>query len=104
MCVPSTPPLSFQSRNRESFDFRYRDPEIAGRDYQAFQSRNRESFDFSFAGDKMRRFNRTFQSRNRESFDFSEEEKTPIVDRVVCFNLVIESLLISGEKSEHNRG
>ena len=64
----------------------------------AFQSRNRGSFDFkdkkiSFVQQPFLRF----QSRNRGSFDFKLSLKKRGAQIRLCFNLVIEVLLISSQ-------
>ena len=111
--------LTFQSRNRGSFDFK----PVRLRWYRPstqFQSRNRGSFDFKGvpiieATAPLPCFNLVievllissredvayrvrvfrFQSRNRGSFDFKLRVITLPIDDLICFNLVIEVLLIS---------
>ena len=62
-----------------------------------FQSRNRGSFDFKFKRQTFAwRWNAMFQSRNRGSFDFKISTKQLYPNSItVGFNLVIEVLLIS---------
>ena len=62
-----------------------------------FQSRNREAFGFKkavYALHPVERFPR-FQSRNREAFGFKVKRQSNVDVIVVCFNLVIERLLVS---------
>ena len=63
----------------------------------SFQSRNREAFDFNhFTVEIATPISIQFQSRNREAFDFNINYITPYVVASICdFNLVIERLLIS---------
>ena len=62
--------LSFQSRNREAFDFRSINV-VADDGTDTFQSRNREAFDFRALFFLISVSQETaFQSRNREAFDF----------------------------------
>ncbi len=115
----------FQSRNRGSFDFKsvrtYRTSRLhhgcfnlvievllisslesgtAVANFGMFQSRNRGSFDFKLSQEARHSqlFRLLFQSRNRGSFDFKVESNRFQVKSDICFNLVIEVLLISSIK------
>ena len=110
----------FQSRNRESFLFKYRnlitqmmsnlrfnlviESLFFSRSHHShhslrpnlFQSRNRESFLFkSRFWMAMAIQSITFQSRNRESFLFKMGRKNSPYETILRFNLVIESLFFS---------
>ena len=114
--------ISFQSRNRGSFDFKNRTrlPLIRQRSacfnlvievllisreamsiplcqiIRKFQSRNRGSFDFKSVRSLPTMSLRVpFQSRNRGSFDFKVFRLHFLLPSVKRFNLVIEVLLIS---------
>ena len=71
-----------------------------------FQSRNRESSNFNFIKGFLDKFAaETFQSRNRESSNFNADIEEDLATAKICFNLVIENLLIStGQKWHTTRG
>ena len=96
----------FQSRNRESFDFKCVNQTLWHRRYSRFnlviESLLISSFEWV---DDATSITFRFQSRNRESFDFKTSSGSS-VDRIVgrsnfCFNLVIESLLISSQAERY---
>ncbi len=61
-----------------------------------FQSRNRDAFDFKLpATAASAGCLTTFQSRNRDAFDFKADHYMPEIHEQLGFNLVIEMLLIS---------
>ena len=110
----------FQSRNRETFDSNYNSvwtpqPDDNGFNLvieklliptsvagvaaafcvPPFQSRNRETFDSNTTGnDLAEKMRIKFQSRNRETFDSNLGGLSGAPDLYMCFNLVIEKLLI----------
>ena len=66
--------LSFQSRNRDAFDFNNANKvNSTARDAAMFQSRNRDAFDFNLpVRGELEQDIAEFQSRNRDAFDFNE--------------------------------
>ena len=121
--MPSLTPLRFQSRNRESYLFkfstlvitRYRTNRFQSRNRESylfkcsasstgaggctctFQSRNRESYLFKSMGCLRLSGNRrsSFQSRNRESYLFKSIARKHPMKLRISFNLVIENLIFS---------
>ena len=67
-----------------------------------FQSRNRETSDFRFVEDDHTRKNYgcEFQSRNRETSDFRSNHDWAGMSAEEYFNLGIEKLLISGDRKK----
>ena len=88
----------FQSRNRDAFDFNPIRARIGVPTTIMFQSRNRDAFDFNTWDTPNGNGGIVvFQSRNRDAFDFNFYQVSRYERGLdeICFNLVIEMLLIS---------
>ena len=103
--TPSPRAAEFQSRNRDTFDFKIAAWEHIQDTLPEFQSRNRDTFDFKgnsrTTPDSCQR---RFQSRNRDTFDFKPTVASCGIIDMYRFNLVIEILLISSTYSPEMSG
>ena len=70
--------MTFQSRNRDAFLFKYASLEEKGIDNPQFQSRNRDAFLFKFSNATLKAKYTEFQSRNRDAFLFKASQQALI--------------------------
>ena len=90
--------MTFQSRNRGSFDFKSMLSVVASvAAARCFNLVIEVLLISSFQDQSHQRCNSQFQSRNRGSFDFKCIIRVCRVSRILRFNLVIEVLLISSQ-------